>query len=76
MSTIINGNSLDSYQSSINGRMFETFPTPWEGDGSWETVMEQYLENLPGPKITNAVRRIIRTNLKKAQESLQLSRSA
>lgn len=44
---IINGDSLDEYQSNINGRMFETFPTPWEGDGSWQTSMNQYLNKLP-----------------------------
>jgi len=27
--------------------MFETFPTPWEGDGSWSAVMRQYLRVLP-----------------------------
>jgi hypothetical protein len=44
---IINGNSLLSYQSHINGRMFETFPTPWEGNGSWEASMKKYLRDLP-----------------------------
>ncbi|MDO9399661.1 MAG: putative glycoside hydrolase [bacterium] len=44
---VINGSSLDLYQSNINGRMFETFPTPWEGDGKWEATMEQYLDKLP-----------------------------
>lgn len=36
---IINGTSDTALQSSINGRMFETFPTPWEGNGSWEVSM-------------------------------------
>ena len=52
---LINGNSLDAYQPEINGRMFETFPTPWEGDGSWTASMRAYLKTLPGenksPKI-------------------------
>jgi hypothetical protein len=45
---IINGSSLPGYQGKINGRMFETFPAPWEGDGSWTASMEQYLQKLPG----------------------------
>ena len=45
---IINGSSLPVYQKNINGRMFETFPAPWEGDGTWSASMEQYLQKLPG----------------------------
>jgi len=45
---IINGSSLPDYQEKINGRMFETFPAPWEGDGTWSASMEQYLQQLPG----------------------------
>lgn len=44
---IINGNSTDSYQPNINGRIFEMFPTPWEGNGSWQATMYQYLRRLP-----------------------------
>ncbi len=44
---IINGDSLDLYQPNVNGRMFETFPTPWEGNGTWSATMSQYLEGLP-----------------------------
>jgi len=44
---LINGVCLNDLQPPINGRMFETFPTPWEGDGSWEDVMEKYLQTLP-----------------------------
>ena len=44
---IINGNSWPAYQSNINRRMFETFPTPWEGSGRWWDSMEQYLQKLP-----------------------------
>jgi hypothetical protein len=36
---VMNGTSHASIQPYTNGRMFETFPTPWEGDGSWQTVM-------------------------------------
>ncbi len=39
---LINGSSHPSFQPLINGRMFESFPTPWEGDGQWETVMTNY----------------------------------
>lgn len=48
---MINGNSLNAYQPDINGRMFETFPTPWEGNGSWTSSMYQYLANLPGKNV-------------------------
>lgn len=41
---IINGSSNADFQSSVNGRMFESFPTPWEGDGKWATVMQHYLD--------------------------------
>lgn len=36
---VANGTSDSALQPAVNGRMFETFPTPWEGDGSWKTVM-------------------------------------
>lgn len=38
---VINGSSDPNFQTYVNGRMFETFPTPWEGDGSWSTVMNR-----------------------------------
>ena len=44
---VINGNSLADYQAPINGRMFENFPTPWEGAGTWADSMKQYLAKLP-----------------------------
>ncbi|MFH1233459.1 MAG: putative glycoside hydrolase [Patescibacteria group bacterium] len=44
---VSNGSSFDEYQQYLNGVMFETFPTPWEGDGSWQASMKQYLKNLP-----------------------------
>lgn len=40
---ITNGDSDPDLQPYVNGRMFETFPTPWEQDGSWATVMNNYL---------------------------------
>lgn len=45
---VTNGNSIDTYQKNINGRIFENFPTPWEGNGSWQASMYQYLRRLPG----------------------------
>jgi len=43
---IINGSSWPAWQANINGRMFEHFPTPWEGD--WSANMTSYLKDLPG----------------------------
>ena len=40
---ITNGDSDPDLQPYVNGRMFETFPTPWEYDGTWATVMNNYL---------------------------------
>lgn len=40
---VTNGDSDPDLQPYVNGRMFETFPTPWEGDGSWSTVIGNYL---------------------------------
>lgn len=40
---IMNGDSDADLQPYVNGRMFENFPTPWEGDGSWSTVEGSYL---------------------------------
>lgn len=48
---LINGNSLDSYQPDINGRMFESFPAHWEGNGSWEATISAYLKKLPKKNI-------------------------
>lgn len=39
---ITNGSSNLQHAPYVNGRMFESFPTPWEGDGSWHTVMNNY----------------------------------
>ncbi len=40
---ISNGSSNLDYADYVNGRMFESFPTPWEQDGSWGTNMANYL---------------------------------
>lgn len=37
---LINGNSAPAYQSYVNGRIFESFPTPWEKSGLWQELME------------------------------------
>jgi hypothetical protein len=42
---ITNGSSEEEFQSSVNGRMFESFPTPWEGRGLWEDIMRLLLLN-------------------------------
>ncbi len=39
-----NGSSHVAYQPYINGMMYESFPTPWEGAGYWPNVMRSYLE--------------------------------
>lgn len=44
---VMNGQSNDGYQPNVNGRIFEMFPTPWEGNGSWHASMYQYLKRLP-----------------------------
>ncbi|MBT3230644.1 hypothetical protein HN358_02580 [Candidatus Uhrbacteria bacterium] len=40
---ISNGSSNLDYAPYVNGRMFESFPTPWEEDGSWGTNIGNYL---------------------------------
>ncbi len=44
---LIIGNSASDidFQKYLNGRMFETFPTPWEGD--WAYVSNLYLNKFP-----------------------------
>src|SRR3989338_3098604 len=42
---VMNGTSHPSIQPFVNGRMFETFPTPWEGNGTWQTVMTNIQKN-------------------------------
>lgn len=40
---ISNGSSSLQHAPYVNGRMFESFPTPWEKDGSWKTNITNYL---------------------------------
>ncbi len=40
---VTNGDSTDSLQPYVNGRMFESFPTPWEAGGTWAGVMANYV---------------------------------
>lgn len=42
---VINGSSNDALQGSISGRMYETFPTPWEAGGSWSALMTKMEKN-------------------------------
>jgi len=46
---IIIGNSASDidFQEYLNGRMFETFPTPWELNGRWDQVTDLYLNKFP-----------------------------
>lgn len=44
---VINGNDWGTYQAPINGRMFESWPTPWQGNGTWTDSMKSYLTKLP-----------------------------
>lgn len=39
---ISNGSSNLQHAPYVNGRMFESFPTPWEGDGGWSTNINNY----------------------------------
>lgn len=39
---ITNGDSNPVLQPYLNGRMFESFPTPWEGRGQWTDSMQSY----------------------------------
>jgi hypothetical protein len=40
---VTNGDSDPDLQPFVNGRMFESFPTPWHGDGSWQASVDSYL---------------------------------
>lgn len=40
---VTNGDSTYDLQTYVNGRMFESFPTPWEAGGTWQGVMANYL---------------------------------
>ncbi len=42
---VTNGSSEDAFQPYVNGRMFESFPTPWEGAGRWEDSMQRLMRN-------------------------------
>ncbi len=55
---VINGDSETVFTPYANGRMFETFPTPWESGGTWSGVMKNYLRlsgqyRLPRAQILN-----------------------
>lgn len=39
-----NGSSHVAYQPLLNGMMYESFPTPWEGAGYWPNVIRSLIE--------------------------------
>ncbi len=54
---LINGSSHPDFWPFINGRIFESFPTPWEGNGRWRDSMAAYWrleKNVQGP-VTNII---------------------
>lgn len=40
---VTNGSSSTRYAETTDGRLFESFPTPWEADGDWATQMRSML---------------------------------
>ena len=44
MIIVMNGSSHEDLLPYVNGRMFESYPTPWEADGSWEEITSRYLD--------------------------------
>ena len=42
---VVNGTSTPEFQQYINGRMFESFPSPWEANGDWYELMRRYVAN-------------------------------
>ena len=40
---VMNGSSSSTLLPQVNGRMFESFPTPWEAGGGWSTLESRYL---------------------------------
>ncbi|MBI2485311.1 hypothetical protein HYW18_04170 [Candidatus Uhrbacteria bacterium] len=52
---LTNGSSRTELAPYVNGRMFESFPTPWEGD--WATVTRKYVaeESRVKSPVTNIV---------------------
>lgn len=41
---VVNGRSHEPYSNLVNGMMFENFPAPWEGDGTWSSSVNNYLK--------------------------------
>jgi Hypothetical glycosyl hydrolase family 15/FG-GAP-like repeat len=60
---IIIGNSASDldFQKYLNGRMFETFPTPWEFNGQWDSVTDLYLNKFPARSLDPQIY-VINTN--------------
>lgn len=40
---VMNGSSSSKLMPYVNGRMFESFPTPWESNGDWSAIENRYL---------------------------------
>ena len=41
---VMNGSSNATLMPLTNGRMYESFPTPWESNGDWSTIEQRYLD--------------------------------
>lgn len=41
---ISNGSSNLQHANYVNGRMFESFPTPWEAGGNWHEIINRYFK--------------------------------
>ena len=41
---VMNGSSNTRLLPYVNGRMYESFPTPWESGGNWNTLTNRYIE--------------------------------
>lgn len=52
---VINGSSVAGYQSYVNGRMYENFPTPWEQQGDWGRIMNVLKNNQPKNRVDHIV---------------------
>ncbi|PKM91394.1 hypothetical protein CVU82_02240 [Candidatus Falkowbacteria bacterium HGW-Falkowbacteria-1] len=40
---LANSSSYEPYHKYLNGRIFENFPLPFKGDGSWQSTVDSYL---------------------------------
>lgn len=68
-----NGKIYEPYQATLNGMMFENFPSSWEGNGTWSASMSNYLK-LPKLNLTPSLPIINTYN--KDQNNFELMRFA